>query len=93
MPGWIRISVDETCHVVWEVRHGSHHRYLHAIGDGPVGNRVTSDSAEKRFHDGKCITPQLPVLFTSRAVTTGQRSKNCVTAASRALWRGWFYWG
>ena len=93
MPGLIRISVDETCHVVWQVRSGRQSYYIHAIGDGPVGNCVTSDSAEKRFHQGRCITPWLPVFFSHRAVMPGIRSLNCVTAAARAMCRGWFYWG
>jgi hypothetical protein len=92
MPGWIKISIDETCHVVWQVkRHGTAGKYLHAIGDGAEGNRVTDEMAEKRFHAGRCKTPWLPVLFPDRATLYGQRSQNCVTAASRALWRGWFY--
>ena len=63
MPGWIKISVDETCHVVWKVRTQGKVECLHAIGDGAEGNRVTSEMAEKRFEGGKCITPWLPVLF------------------------------
>ena len=93
MPGWIKLSVDETCHVVWKVRARGTETYLHAIGDGPAGNRVTTDSAEKRFDAGKCHTPWLPVLFTQRATPLYMRSTNCVTAASRAVCRGWFYWG
>jgi hypothetical protein len=49
MAGWIKISVDETCHVVWSVTDARGRRYLHAIGDRKVGNRVTSEMAEKRF--------------------------------------------
>jgi hypothetical protein len=93
MPGWIKISVDETCHVVWKVRRRGHVVCLHAIGDGPEGNRVTGEMAEKRFDGGRCITPWMPVLFPHRAVTLGRRSRNCVTAASRAVVRGWVYWG
>ena len=91
MPGWIKISVDETCHVVWKVHAQHRDIYLHAIGDGPAGNRVTEDCAEIRFNTSTCQTPWLPVLFTDRAVTPGKHSTNCITAASRALWRGWFY--
>jgi hypothetical protein len=57
--------VDETCHVVWKVRVKEASAYLHAIGDGAAGNRVTSDMAEKRFHNGKCFSPWLPVLLSS----------------------------
>jgi hypothetical protein len=59
----------------------------------PAGNRITTDHAEKRFHQGACITPWLPVLFAHRTIMPGIRSRNCVTAAARAMWRGWFYWG
>jgi hypothetical protein len=93
MPGWIKISVDETCHVVWKVRANGRIECLHAIGDGAEGNRVTHDMAEKRFEQGTCVTPWLPVLFPGRTVMLGKRSTNCVTAASRALWRGWFWGG
>ena len=66
MPGWIKLSIDETCHVVWKVHAPDRDIYLHAIGDGPAGNRVTEDCAEKRFNDSGCRTPWLPVLFTDR---------------------------
>jgi hypothetical protein len=92
MPGWIKISFDETCHVVWKIRQHRREYCLHAIGDGPIGNRVTTDMALSRFAQAKCTTPWLPVLFPDRAVTTGARHYNCITAASAALWRGWFYW-
>jgi hypothetical protein len=92
MPGWIKISVDETCHVVWKVKAGGRVTCLHAIGDGPAGNRVTEEMAEARFRQGKCVTPWLPVLFPGRAVTAGDRSYNCVTAASKAVLRGWVPW-
>jgi hypothetical protein len=91
--GWIKASIDETCHVAWRVRIGQRQTYLHAIGDGKAGNRVTEDLAKVRFDGGKCFTPWLPVLFPDRAVTTGRRSLNCVTAAARATLRGWLYWG
>jgi len=91
MPGWIKISIDETCHVAWKVRTGRQEFCLHAIGDGPVGNRVTSDMAKARFDQGKCISPWIPVLFPRRAVTIGRRSHNCITAATRATLRGWLY--
>lgn len=91
MPGLIKISLDETCHVVWKVRRRRQVAYLHAVGDGPTGNRVTSEMAEKRFQQGRCFTPWLPVIFVGRATTCGRKSINCVTAASRALLRGWFY--
>ena len=91
--GWVRISIDETCHWVWKVHADNREITLHAIGDGPVGNRVTPEMAQARFADGKCITPWLPVLFPHRAVTVGRRSHNCVTAAMRALLRGWVYFG
>jgi hypothetical protein len=94
MPGWVKISVDDTCHVVWQVkRRGTEPQFLHAIGEGPEGNRVTEEMAAKRFEAGVCKTPWLPVLFPDRTIMTGDRSHNCVTAASRALWRGWFYRG
>jgi hypothetical protein len=92
MPGWIKISVDETYHVVWKVRVRGKETCMHAIGDGAVGNRVTSEMAESRFSQGKCITPWLPVLFPHRAITLRRRSRNCVTAASRAVIRGWLFW-
>ena len=93
MPGWIKISLDETCHVVWKVRANGHLACMHAVGDGPISNRVTQDMATSRFDQGKCITPRMPVLFPHRAVILGKRSRNCVTAASRAMARGWLYWG
>jgi hypothetical protein len=92
MPGWIKISIDDTCHVAWLVRAHGRETYLHAIGDGPAGNRVTTDMAQMRFTKGACKTPWLPVLFPHRAVTLQRRSHNCVTAASRALVRGWLFW-
>lgn len=90
--GWIKASVDETCHVAWRVRVGGEDVYLHAIGEGAVGNRVTGEMARARFEGGRCFTPWLPVLFPGRAVTTGRRSINCVTAAGRAVVRGWVWW-
>jgi hypothetical protein len=93
MPGWIQVSCDETCHVVWRVEVRRRETFLHAIGDGAVGNKVTEEMARKRFENGRCISPRLPVLFPGRAVTVGRRHINCVTAASRALVRGWLYWG
>lgn len=90
--GWIKISIDESCHVAWKVRAKGREVFLHAIGDGWAGNRVTAELARKRFEAGKCVTPWLPVLFPRRAATGGRRSINCVTAAGRALVRGWFYW-
>ncbi len=47
--GLIRFAVDETFHVVWAVRLRGHACYIHAIGDGAKGNRVTSDFVEQRF--------------------------------------------
>ncbi len=91
MPGFVKISVDETCHVAWKVRRGNQTAFLHAIGDGSSGTRVTSDMAEKRFAQGKCFSPWLPVVFVDRAVTYDRKSINCVTAASRAILRGWLY--
>ena len=90
--GWIKASIDETCHVAWQVRIGTSETYLHAIGDGETGNRVTEDLARVRFDGGKCFTPWLPVLFPTRAVKVSRRSTNCVTAALRAMFRGWLYW-
>ncbi|HYE21941.1 MAG TPA: hypothetical protein VEA69_26105 [Tepidisphaeraceae bacterium] len=90
--GWIKISVDETCHVAWKVRAGDEEWCLHAIGQGESGNQVTTELAQVRFDGGKCKTPWLPVLFPHRAVTPGRRSINCVTASARALLRGWFWW-
>lgn len=92
MPGWIKISVDDTCHVVWKVRTHGTEQAMHAIGEGPIGNRVTTDMAKKRFETAKCVTPWLPVLFVARTDLVGVRSYNCITAAMRAMWRGWFYW-
>jgi hypothetical protein len=43
--GWIKASIDETCHVAWRVRVGGEDVYLHAIGDGVAGNRVTGEMA------------------------------------------------
>jgi hypothetical protein len=91
--GWVKISVDETCHVVWRVRRGSEDIYLHAIGTGSARTVVTGDLAKMRFDGGRCISPWLPVLFPARAITPGRRSINCVTAAATAIVRGWFYAG
>ena len=91
--GWIKISVDENCHVAWKVRQHGKESYLHAIGDGAIGNRVTENLARVRFDGGKCRTPWLPVVFADRAMTQKRRSLNCVTAATSALIRGWFYLG
>jgi hypothetical protein len=91
--GWIKLSVDETCHVVWAVRSKAGDIFLHAIGDGAEGNRVTREMARKRFDGGKCKTPWMPVIFPERAVFEQRRSMNCVTAAAVAVFRGWFYVG
>jgi hypothetical protein len=90
--GWIKASIDETCHVAWKVRVKNRELYLHAIGEGEMGNFVTENLARLRFDGGKCFTPWLPVLFPRRAITAGSRSHNCVTAAGRAILRGWTYW-
>ena len=90
--GWIKASIDETCHVAWRVRVGGADVYLHATGNGESGTRVTGEMARARFEGGRCVTPWLPVLFPRRAVTTGRRSINCVTAAGRAVVRGWVWW-
>jgi hypothetical protein len=90
--GWIKASVDETCHVAWQVRTKNNTIYLHAIGEGPTGNSATENLARVRFDGGKCFTPWLPVLFPRRAMTVNSHSYNCVTAAGRAVLRGWFYW-
>jgi hypothetical protein len=91
--GWIKASVDETCHVAWQVRMKKSHTYLHAIGEGEFGSCVTENMAKLRFDGGRCFTPWLPVLFPGHAVTVGNRSYNCVTAAGRAMLRGWIYLG
>ena len=91
--GWVKVSVDEACHVAWRVRAGGTDTYLHAIGNGPAGTAVTGDLARVRFDGGRCVSPWLPVLFPGRAVTPGRRSVNCVTAAVSAVVRGWLYVG
>jgi hypothetical protein len=91
--GWIKLSIDETCHLAWAVRAAGCEYYLHAVGDGAAGNRVTQDLAKMRFDGGKFITPWLPVLFPRRAVTEHRRSINCVTAGMAAMMRGWLYIG
>jgi hypothetical protein len=46
--GWIKASIDETCHVAWRVRLGETDTYLHAIGEGESGNCVTENLAKVR---------------------------------------------
>lgn len=87
----IRFAVDETFHIVWCVRYGRQGMYLHAIGDGASGNRVTAEMAEHRFKTSGFRTFPLPLLFGSRAITTGRRSWNCWTAALHAWRRGVLY--
>ena len=89
--GWIKLGVDETCHVTWVVRQGGAETYLHAIGDGSAGTRVTADMARTRFDKSRVHVGWLPVLFPRRAALPGRRSINCVTAAAGAMVRGWLY--
>ncbi len=89
--GWVKLSIDETCHVAWVVRRRDGEMYLHAIGHGAAGTRVTEDMARARFAGGQLKTPWIPVLFPGRAAVRGRRSCNCVTAAAGAVVRGWFY--
>lgn len=88
---WIKIAIDEVCHVSWSVRQADRRVYLHAIGDGERGNRVTDEMARMRFDKSRLYTPWIPVLFPSRVVTLESRSINCATAAARAAVRGWFW--
>ena len=87
----MKIGFDDGCHVAWTVRSDGHERFLHAIGDGPAGNRITQDMARMRFDKSRFHTPWLPILFPQRAVIEGRRSINCVTAAAGAFCRGWFW--
>jgi hypothetical protein len=89
--GWIKIGIDETCHVAYRVFNRAHDAALHGIGDGAEGNKVTDNLAAMRFNQSRCVSPWLPVIFASRAALHGQRSFNCVTAALGAVRRGWLY--
>ena len=53
---WFKISIDETCHVVWVIRWDGRDHFRHAIGQGDTGNRVTNELAERRFHQGRTQT-------------------------------------
>jgi hypothetical protein len=88
---WIKIAMDQTCHVAWSVRHAGRQHFLHAIGQGTQGNRITEELAKMRFEKSPLRTPWLPILFPSRALIQGKRSINCITAATGALCRGWFW--
>jgi hypothetical protein len=88
---WMKIAFDDGCHVAWSVRTSAGQRFLHAIGDGPEGNRITEDMAKMRFEKSRFRTPWLPILFPKRALIEGRRSINCVTAATGAFCRGWFW--
>lgn len=88
---WIKFSIDETWHVAWVVHWCGIDHFRHAIGDGVAGNRVTDNLAELRFTQSKYHSIWLPILFPQRALMDGSKSLNCVTAAIRALLRGWIY--
>ena len=88
---WMKIAFDEGCHVAWSVRSGEGRRFLHAIGEGREGNRITQEMAKMRFEKSRFRTPWIPILFPGRALVEGRRSLNCVTAAAGALCRGWFW--
>lgn len=86
---WMKIAVDEVCHVTWTVHTNGRQRYLHAIGDGDDANRVTEELARMRFDKSRLRTPWLPILFPKRAMTHGRKARNCATAAAAAFRRGW----
>jgi hypothetical protein len=88
---WLKFSNDESWHVSWAVSTSTGTTYLHAIGNGGQGNRITQDMARMRFEKGRVRSPWVPILFASRALIEGRRSINCVTAAAGAICRGWFW--
>jgi hypothetical protein len=90
--GWMKIGFDDGCHVSWTVRTGTEERFLHAIGEGDEGNRITPELAKMRFEKSRFWSPWLPIIFPRRACIDGRRSINCVTAACRAFCRGWIWW-
>lgn len=90
---WMKIAIDECCHVSWKVRSRSEDKYRHAIGTVRDKADVTDELAQMCFGKSGFVTPWIPVLFTSRALLTDHRSRNCVTDALRAVVRGWFYFG
>ena len=87
----MRIGVDECCHVAWCVHVDGEQHFLHAIGEGEEGNRITDDLAKMRFDKSRFRTPWLPVLFPRRALVADRRSYNSGTAAAGAFCRGWFW--
>lgn len=88
---WMKFGFDDGCHVIWTVRTRGGQKYLHAIGEGAEGNRITANMAQMRFEKSRFHTPWFPILFPSRALIDGRRSVNCVTAAAGAFCRGWFW--
>ena len=88
---WMKFSIDDGCHVTWAVHTPDGPRYLHAIGDGVQGNRITTEMAQMRFEKSRFRTTWVPILFANRALIEGRRSINCVTAAAGAFCRGWFW--
>jgi hypothetical protein len=87
----MKVGFDDGCHVAWSVRSVGEQHFLHAIGEGEQGNRVTEELAKIRFDKCRFFTPWLPILFAERALIQGQRVRNCVTAAFGAFCRGWFW--
>ena len=55
--GWMKIAFDDGCHVTWCVARNGERHFLHAIGDGDRGSRVTDEFAQMRFDKSRLHTP------------------------------------